>query len=330
LSAGHDPGLGSGPEFDLIRRFLSTPLPPGGGVLVGPGDDAAVLEGGIVLSTDMSVEDVHFRRDWLSPEEIGYRAAAAAFSDLAAMAAEPLGLLASLGVPVEDAGEYAVRLMAGVSEAAREVGTVVLGGDLARTAGPVVLDCTVVGRASRPVLRSGARVGDEVWVTGTLGGAACVVKVLMAGRTPSAELRKPFARPRPRIAEALWLARLNVPTAMLDLSDGVAGDAGHIAAASGVALHLEAGRLPLHPALSDYADTGRDAAIAFAAGGGEDYELLFTAAPGSVQRVLEEFRDVTGTLLTRIGVVEAGMGVVWADRGMGMPPHGYQHFTEAP
>jgi thiamine-monophosphate kinase len=298
-------------------------------VLVGPGDDAAVLEGGIVLSTDMSVEDVHFRRDWLSPEEIGYRAAAAALSDLAAMAAEPLGVLASLAVPVADAGDFAVRLMAGVSEAAGDVGTVVLGGDLARTAGPVVLDCTVVGRAARPVVRSGARVGDEVWVTGTLGGAARAVHALVTGGAPSAESRKAFARPRPRIAEALWLARRDVPTAMLDLSDGVAGDAGHIAAASRVALHLEAARLPLHPALAASEESGRDAAIAFAAGGGEDYELLFTAAPGRVDGVLAEFRDATGTPLTRIGRVEAGTGVRWTDR-VQPPPRGYQHFTEAP
>ncbi|HLL81306.1 MAG TPA: AIR synthase related protein, partial [Longimicrobium sp.] len=132
------PGLlGPGAEFDLIRRFLAPAQAGRQDVRVGPGDDGAVVAGeGIVLSSDLSVEEVHFRRDWLGPEGIGYRAAAAALSDLAAMAARPIGVLGSLAVPARDAGDYAVAVMEGVRRAAESVGAVLLGGDLTRSPGP--------------------------------------------------------------------------------------------------------------------------------------------------------------------------------------------------
>ncbi|HEX2188489.1 MAG TPA: AIR synthase related protein [Longimicrobiaceae bacterium] len=183
----HGLPLAPGAEFALIRRFVPRGQPARADVLVGPGDDCAVVAGGIALSTDMSVEGVHFRRDWLSPREIGWRAAAAALSDLAAVAARPIGVLVSLALPAGDAGDPAVELMAGVREAAEAVGGAVLGGDVARTTGPLVVDVTVVGEARNPVLRSGARRGDEVWVTGALGGAAAAVRAWLAGGEPDGE-----------------------------------------------------------------------------------------------------------------------------------------------
>jgi thiamine-monophosphate kinase len=312
--------LAPGAEFDLIRRFLG----PGRGgahpdVAVGPGDDCAVVTGdGIALSVDMSVEGVHFRRDWLKPAEIGWRAAAAALSDLAAVAARPVGVLASLSVPEADAGSFAARVMEGVSAAVADAGGVLLGGDLTRSPGPLVVDVVAVGRCSAPVLRSGARPGDEVWVTGELGGSGAFVASRLAGRRAPAGARARFARPVPRIREAVWLHERGIPTAMLDLSDGIAGDAAHVAAASGVAVWIETAVLPVHPS----------ATVELALMGGEDYELCFTARPGTVNGA--EFAE-TGVRLTRVGRVAAGSGV-WLVDGAGRrrrPGRGFQHFGGA-
>ena len=189
--------LGPGAEFDAIRRFLRDEEALPRGVRVGPGDDAAVLEGGWVVSTDLCVEDVHYRRSWLSDTEIGYRAASAALSDLAAMAAEPVGVLVSLALPAE-ARSDPVAVSDGVREAARAVGASILGGDLSRSPGPLMLDLVVLGRADEPVLRVGAEPGDEIWATGTLGGSAAAVRMWAAGHEPPEGLHRPGGRADPR------------------------------------------------------------------------------------------------------------------------------------
>jgi thiamine-monophosphate kinase len=222
--------MGPGGEFDLIRSFLERAGPLPKEIKVGPGDDFAVLDAGpLALSSDLSVEEVHFRRDWLTPEEIGWRAAASALSDLAAVAAEPLAVLVSLALRPEDAASgWARRLMDGLEQAARECGAGLAGGDVARSPGPVLIDVTAVGRAKAPVLRSGARAGDELWVTGELGGAAAAARQLAAGERPADALRHAFAHPAARVREARWLATHTRLHAMIDLSDGLAGDAGHL------------------------------------------------------------------------------------------------------
>lgn len=330
-SPGHHLHLAPGAEFDLIRRFL--PHAPRLGrhdVRVGPGDDCAVVVGdGIALSVDLSIEGTHFTREWLSPHEIGCRAASAALSDLAAMAARPIGLLVALAVPDTDADEFAVHVMDGVHNAAERVGAVVIGGDLTRSPGPVVLDITVIGEAREPVLRSGARAGDEVWVTGALGAAAITVARLLRGEAPNPEAVERFTCPLPRIQEARWLQERELPSAMIDLSDGLLGDAAHLATASGVALVLDRGSIPIHEAvLGDTATT--DAALAYAVSGGEDYEVCFCAAAGAVQPHLDAFEDEFGVPLTRVGVVEEGEGVWWrATKGDRIRAEGggFQHFA---
>lgn len=322
--------LGAGPEFDLIRRFLRAAPPAGPAVLVGPGDDCAVVAGGpVALSSDMSVEDVHFRRAWLSPREIGYRAATAALSDLAAMAATPVGLLVSLALAPADAEATAVALMQGVGEAAGAVGGTVLGGDVTRSPGPLVLDVTVVGTVETPVLRGGARPGDELWVTGRLGGAAAAVAAWTAGGEPSAGARAAFARPAARVREARWLAEHARVSAMIDLSDGLAGDAAHLAAAGGVALVLRPAAVPVHPAA---ADAAHGEALRLALSGGEDYELLFTAPPGAVAAIRAEFSARFSLELTPVGEVAAagaaGGGLFEETAGGRVPftSRGFQHF----
>jgi thiamine-monophosphate kinase len=323
--------LAAGAEFDLIRRFLPRHPAERPDVRVGPGDDCAVIAGdGIALSTDLSVEGVHFRRDWLSLREIGGRAAAAALSDLAAVAARPIGILVSLALPRGDAGGHAVQLMEGVRRAADHVGAALLGGDVARTRGPLVIDVTAVGEARRPVLRSGAAVGDEVWVTGELGASALYVSQMLARVEPDAAARARYAAPVPRIREARWLAERALPTAMIDLSDGLAGDAAHLSAASGAAVLLAAELVPIHPAVRRRAPSP-DEALRLALTGGEDYELCFTAPLGTVEGHVRDFEEAFRVRLTCVGRIGGGDGVWWTSAEGHRTPlglRGYQHFEE--
>lgn len=316
--------LGRGVEFDLIRRFLEG-VASSSDVVVGPGDDAAVLAGGIVVSVDMAVEGVHFRREWLDAREIGVRAAAAALSDLAAMAAAPVAVLAALALPPDDVPDTATAVVAGLREAAADADAVLVGGDVTRSPGPMILDITVLGRADAPVLRSGAHPGDALWVTGALGGAAAAVEALAAGRTPPAEARAAYARPRPRVREARWLAERLPLHAMIDLSDGLAGDVSHLAAAGGVRITVEASRVPVHPG----AGGGSGQALDLALAGGEDYELCFAAPEGAVEAVADAFREAFGVSLTRVGRVSEGSGSeVLGPDGAARPAGGFSHFTE--
>jgi thiamine-monophosphate kinase len=322
--------LGSGPEFDRIRGFLRD-LAAAPGVRVGPGDDAAVLDDGTVLSTDLSVEGVHFRLDWISPVDAGRRAAAAALSDLAAMAARPVGLLASVAAPPP--GTLADALMEGVREAAEAAGAPLLGGDLTRapTGGPSLVDVVVVGRTSRPLLRSGARPGDRLWVTGRLGAAAAAVEAWARGEEPDPAAARAFRDPRPRIAEARWIRDRLGATAGLDLSDGIGGDAGHLAAASGVGVELDGDALlALAHRTGAPADDDR-AALDRALHGGEDYELLVALPESLVPSGVEEFRRRFDLSLSPVGRVVPDPGVRLRPPGGGdlvpLRRGGWDHFA---
>ncbi len=292
------------------------------GVELDIGDDAAVLSGSSarqVLSVDAHVEGVHFRRDWLSPREIGARAAAAALSDLAAMGARPRVVLLSLGLPRSVTDAELEDLALGVREACDEAGARVVGGNLSR-ASELSIHTTVVGSLEGQALtRAGARVGHGVFVTGTVGAAALGLAALEAGRR-SEPLLAPFVtrwtRPRPRLSEGLALCE--VASALIDVSDGLVVDLERIARASGVALQLEARTLPLAPGFAEAcAALGREP-LALALGGGEDYELAFTAPLSSG----------AARLATAIGVVLDGTpGVdVRGHDGRALETRGFDHF----
>jgi thiamine-monophosphate kinase len=329
----HPIRLGPGGEFDLIRSFLDPAAASSDLVLVGPGDDCAVIDAApTALSTDLSVEDVHFRKAWLGPEQIGWRAAASALSDLAAVAAEPVAVLVSLAIREEDVSSgWGTRLMSGVREAAASVGAVLVGGDVSRTPGPAVVDVVAVGRARKPVLRDGARVGDEVWVSGALGAPGAALALLEAGRPLPEALRAPFARPLPRTREALWLSERADLHAMIDLSDGVAGDAAHIAAASGLAIELDVSEIPIAAGV-EAAAPDREAQLALALSAGEDYELCVVAGAGVLAPLAAEFRQRFGVALTRVGRARAGEGV-WSRDPAGatrrLERGGFSHFAAA-
>jgi len=304
--------MGAGREFDRIRRFAEVMGDAGRGW----GDDAATLslgsDGWLVASIDLSIEGVHFQRSWLSCEEIGWRAAMAAMSDLAAEGAEPLGVLVSVGSRRDMPDGDVEEVMRGIGAAVRAVGTTIVGGDLS-SSGMLVVDCCALGRAERPVRRVGASPGDGIWVTGALGGPLAALTAWRKGEEPAPSHRARFARPEARLGMGRWLAAHGA-TAMIDVSDGLAQDAGHLAAASGVGIVLELDRLPL-------AEGVRDAL--WAAGSGEEYELL-VAMPES----FGSEADVAPHALTRVGECVEGRGVETRLAGRVVPsPSGFDHFA---
>lgn len=328
--------LGPGREFDLIRSFLPEDAPTDPRILLGPGDDAAVLDGDPpwVVTCDASVEEVHFRRAWLTPREVGWRAGAAALSDLAAMAAEPVAVLVSLAIPVERrtrgpggavssdgwSEDSPRRIQEGIREVTAEAGGVVVGGDVTRSPGPLMVDVLALGRASRPLRRDGARPGDRLWVTGRLGAAAAAVAAWIAGRTPLDHHRRAYARPVPRVSEAIWLSGRAELHAGLDLSDGLVADAGHLAAASGVGVEIELAAVP--------AAEGVDRSSALS--GGEDFELLLAAPRGALEGERRAFEDRFGIPLTPVGRITEGRGVRVRDeegREVSVDRRGWDHLA---
>jgi len=312
--------LGAGGEFDRLRAIFARL----GDAAAELGDDCALVsldDVTLAVSIDCSYEGVHFRTEWLTFEEIGWRAGAAALSDLAAEGAKPLGVLVSLGLPAdnrEPTTDPAAEIMAGIAAVAKSVGAKVLGGDLIK-ADKYLVDVCVLGTAPQPVRRAGARPGDALWVTGTLGGARLALQRLQTGRPLEGPLRGRFAHPEPRVAAGQWLAAQGA-TALIDLSDGLSSDAGHLAAASRVGVEIALERVPCWP--------GVDPLSAVASG--EEYELLVAMPAAFGDARARGFPQQFGGPLTRIGVCGSGPGggVRFTDRGQPVAvPAGYNHFA---
>jgi len=325
-----DLGLAPGFETERIRVLVqeAQSVAGQGAMSVPIGDDAAAFtppQGhDVVVSSDASVEEVHFRREWMTWETIGYRAVAAALSDLAAMAATPIGILLSVALPPELGVETSVALGHGVGEALHGHDALLLGGDLVASPGPVFLDVTVLGHAANPLRRNGVSLGDEVWVTGTLGGAAATIHDFGVQMEPHPDVRKVFERPCPRLTEARWLVEhLNI-TAAIDVSDGLLRDARHLAMASGLAIQIDFDRVPTLPPLESIRKTSSGAQFLLA--GGEDYEFLFTAPAGSVNQVAELFKIEFGIEITQIGHAHEGVGVSVYGLDVGDLVDGFDHF----
>jgi thiamine-monophosphate kinase len=310
--------------LDEIRRLI----PSSAGVLVGPGDDAAVLKSlkrPLLLTTDALIEGVHFRRSWLSARELGRRAFHVAASDVAAMGGRVAAVLLAVAAPADLPVVELRGIVRGVRDAARAVGAALTGGNLSQ-ARQLSLTVAVLGEApARPVLRSGAAAGDRVFVTGTLGGAARGLRLLMGARSmPGRETAiRCWRRPAARLQAGHALAAAGIATAMIDLSDGLVIDAGRLGRASGCGVVLRADRLPLATSLRAL-EPG--AGRALAASGGEDYELLFTVARRAVARLA---RVPLGCRVTEIGETVPGRGVrlVEADGSrLATAVVGHEHF----
>jgi len=294
----------TGTESDLIARMLTGMEGLDARILLGAGDDAAVFKNKqTAVSTDLTIEDIHFRRDWIDLHEVGFRAVMSAISDLAAMAADPFGVLISLALPQKESRDILEGLTTGIQEAVRKVGASLIGGDLSSSPGPIVIDVTVLGEIKDLVTRTGISKGDEIWVTGVLGGAAGAVKIWLSGGNPSMDLRNAFTRTPSRVLEARWLVENAGIRTMIDISDGLLRDVNHLADASDVRIVIESNEIPIHPGLES------DIALSLGMSGGEDYELCLVCEKGILNPLVNVFEEKFGVRLTRVGYVEEGSGI---------------------
>lgn len=318
-------------EFELIRQyFAAAPCAQGGeGIALGIGDDCALLAPApgeqLAISTDTLVAGVHFPAV-SDPFLLGQRSLAVAASDLAAMGATPLAFTLALTLP-DVSADWLLAYAQGLNRMASQCGLTLIGGDTTR--GPLSLTMTVFGRvpAGQALTRSGARAGDLLCVGGELGNAAGALPLVLGERQADAALAEPllahYWSPSPQLA--LGQALRGKATAALDISDGLLGDCGHIATASGVALRLELERLPLSPALRGF--MGLEKARQAALTGGDDYIIAFTLPPAERAGLL-----AAGWPVHVVGRVEAGQGVSLHDaHGRDITPavRGYQHFGGA-
>jgi thiamine-monophosphate kinase len=298
-------------ERALLARVLSRLPRSNAAVIVGPGDDAAVLALGrnerLVVTTDAVVEGVHFLRAFSSPADIGHKALAVNLSDLAAMGATPRWALLSLVLPGAMAVNDVEELVDGLATLAGRHAVSVVGGNITRTEGALVVDVTAGGEvaARRWLLRSGAKAGHEIYVSGSIGGAVAGLEILKAGSgiwDQGSGCIARHRRPEPRVRLGIAMSRARAATAAMDLSDGLADALEQVASASGVGVKIDAGSLPIDSCAREWWDArGIDPVIA-ALSGGDDYELLFAVAPRSGGALRSVSHHVADPPLTKIGV----------------------------
>jgi thiamine-monophosphate kinase len=314
-------------EFELIEALARHLDPAVDGL--GIGDDAAAWQPSpgalVVATTDMLVEGVHFRLEWTSPWDLGWKALAVNLSDLAAMGATPGRALVSVALLPGQAA-LVEEMYEGLSELARLTGTRVVGGDTVRTSGPLVVNVALIGEAEpgRLLRRDGAAPGDLLVLTGTVGGSAAGLALLLEGdrdrlaRPEAASLLAAHHRPQPRLAAGQALAHLGLRCA-IDVSDGVASEAWHLARAGGVAMRLDVDQLPLDPAA--VALFGEPKARELAVSGGEDYQLLFTAPEARLGEVTAALGEADrATVVGRVTGLRAGGHVDLIEAGADVAP----------
>jgi thiamine-monophosphate kinase len=306
-------------ELELIAR-LTRSLPANASVVTGAGDDCAVLDCGqpgrfLLFKTDAVVEGVHFTST-AAPEQIGYKALGRCLSDVAAMAGRPLAALVTAALPDHFSPDFVERIYTGINALAQRHGVAIAGGETTRNPERLLLSIAMVGDVAREkcILRSGAKAGDALFVTGELGGS-------LAGRHLEFE---------PRLAEAQWLAEHFPIHAMIDVSDGLAGDLRHILQSSDVGAELLARALPVSRAAKLQARAQSKPPLLAALGDGEDFELLFTVGKGHAVALLDGWKKQFPKLrLSCIGKITAERGLKLRDK-TGLHPletHGYDHFA---
>ncbi len=321
-------------ERQLISRILklSDQLKPRGRkrqstVVAGIGDDCAVLRvpGGaeLLVTTDFSLEGVHFRRDWHSPQFIGHRCLTRGLSDIAAMGGIPIAAFLSLALPSGVSQRWVDGFFEGLLQLAKGFNVPLAGGDTTQSADKILADIVVLGSVpkGKAILRSGARVGDQIYVTGELGGAAADLANLVL-RNASTIRRRKTAWPQPRINVGRILRERGIATAMIDISDGLSTDLAHICHESGVGAEVWEGAIPR--ATLNRCRVG----MQFALHGGDAYELLFTAPEG------KRFQEsISGVPITPIGVIVRGktISLLRADGSrQPLPAQGWEHPRAAP
>ncbi len=322
-----------------IRDRLGSLGRPSSGLVIGIGDDAAVVvptrNAQTVLTTDAQVEGVHFQRRFSSAADIGYRALAVNLSDLAAMGARPRWALLSLALPSDLLVEDVDGIVTGVVEMAVTHAVAIVGGNLTRSPGPLMVDITAVGEVAprRALTRSGGRPGDELYVSGTIGGAAAGLEMLTAIPADSrydGECIARYRRPEPHVRLGLAIAHAKAARAAIDLSDGLADAVRQLAEASGCGVEIDAAALPINQAARRWWDAaGRDPVEA-ALAGGDDYELLFAIPRGFGGRLRHARSRVSEPRLTRVGVLtkDPAARVLLRNGRLEELPGGFVHWEE--
>ena len=336
-------------EFDYLKK-LRARVRTGdstAGLVRGIGDDAAVFKSSpgqnVVISTDLLLEDIDFRVETTRPDLLGHKALAVSLSDIAAMGARPRWAL--LSIAVTDAvwhSEFLDQFYEGFFQLADRLGVKLIGGDLSKTDGKIAVDSVVLGecRTSKEVFRSGAKPGDQIYVTGFLGDAAAGLRLLERGARPHVNstgsreansvdhllLRQ--LQPEPRVGWGMLLGEQGLATSMIDISDGLSSDLNHLCEESGTGAVVEASRLPIDGVVREICGRRALDPLMLALHGGEDYELLFTVAPENVSRLPKR---VDGVSVTRIGEIkEANEGVRISEGAKlwKLEPGGWEHFSE--
>jgi thiamine-monophosphate kinase len=309
-------------EKALIKR-VRLRARAGSSVVTGIGDDCAVLRvppgHELLVTTDFTIEKVHFRRDWHRPDAVGRRCLARGLSDIAAMGGKPRAAFLSLALASDIPQKWVDRFFTGLLGLANECKVPLAGGDTAESPVGIQADIVVVGSVpkGKAVLRSGARVGDQVYVTGELGASAAAIAQMAAGLPMGVESSALF-RPKPRLAVGEWLRRQSVPSAMIDVSDGLSTDLAHICEESHVGAEIEAAAIPR----ARMGQKRQEVALDLALHGGDDYELLFTSSKNLPARV-------AGVRVTRIGRImeERKMRLLDAEgRAKKLEARGWEHF----
>jgi|SRR5215213_309496 len=333
-------------EFDFIntlrQRAASSSL-ANKSLVSGIGDDAAVFRSGngkeTVITADLLVEDIDFRRTTTPPYLLGHKALAVSLSDIAAMGSRPLWSLISIGAP-EDIwqSDFVERLYDGLFELANRYGVQLIGGDISRTNHHIVIDSIVVGECAegKSVKRSGASAGDQIFVTGSLGAAAAGLRLIERGAHLAEQnlgdddsqkldhvlLRQ--LRPEPRVGWGIVLGEEHLATSMIDLSDGLSSDLNHLCAAGGVGALIDSAFLPIDERVTELCGRRALDPLQLALHGGEDFELLFTVKPGDIAKLP---RRVDGVEITRIGeITSKGIRISEGTRTWELKPGGWKHF----
>ena len=312
-------------EKQIIERIRGKAGRPGARAGIGIGDDCAVLRlpagHEALVTTDFSLEGVHFRREWHPPDSVGHRCLARGLSDIAAMGGTPRAAFLSLALPEDLPQSWVDGFVGGLLKLAKRHSVVLAGGDTAQSPDGVLADIMVLGSvpAEKAILRSGARPGDLIYVTGMLGAAIVDLQELRAGKTLRPQSHRKHFYPEPRIAVGQVLLEKKLASAMIDISDGLSTDLSHICEKSGVGAAIYAEAIPVAPS------RGRNA-LEFALHGGDEYELLFTARPN--QSIPKQ---IAGIAITLIGEIVRGKKMKLVRRDGSWVPlaaSGWQHFQE--
>ncbi|HYJ86993.1 MAG TPA: thiamine-phosphate kinase [Pyrinomonadaceae bacterium] len=334
-------------EFDRIKQIRALAearnrdVP---GLVRGIGDDAAVIKSfagtDVVISTDLLVEGIDFRRDTTRPDLLGHKALAVSLSDIAAMGSRPRWALLSIGVPEAVwNSSFIDQFYKGFFRLADRYAVKLIGGDLSRTPQRIIIDSIVVGECpvNRELFRSGAKPGDHIYVTGFLGDAAAGLRLIERGTKlpedrgvshPVDNLLLHQLQPEPRVGWGLLLGEKQLATAMIDISDGLSSDLHHLCEESGVGAVVDASRLPIDEVVSELCGRRALDPLMLALHGGEDFELLFTVSPEKISQLPSR---VDGVAITRIGVIGAaseGVRISEGSRVWKLEPGGWEHFRK--